>query len=334
MKRQRFVLGPYVLFHVRDAVFRIYHEDELDEELVPSDRDQEIVTDDRDRKIASNDRKRRPKPRSEAELRTELEFRTPIEKPSFLVAPTSIASNNDAGFGLYACRGFDAGMVVLDYPGERCNYEQYESLNQYLALCECDVLLLQQRYKITIVNRPPHGKRKPNWHAIYDSFIEYVFSGGDDLYVYWNIYDWTTGKIVANHLKDFGLFVNEPCPFDAFFNTQSHCNQLSVPNVYAQASKDGRSLQFVAKKKIKAGDEILIFYGGFYPRAYKINYSHESCGDWRLISHLVQFEDTDSYDCHVKKDVKLDKQSKELFDDYLLNVKNYKSQGKVFNRTM
>ncbi len=297
--KKRLVYDGYVFTHVGGTSFRIERK-----------RDQPVK-----------------RHRSEAELATTLEFKDKKPKqPGFLVAPTSV-SDHRGGLGLYACRFFDAGSVLFEYPGITCDWKTYDWLNGYLAKGECDVDVLEKSAKIILVNKPPRAA--PNWHKIYDSFCSYIFSGGDNVYVYWNVYDWTTGNIVCNKKEIFGLFVNEPNAYNTFLNQQSQEIQRSEANVRA-ITKNGR-VHFVAKKKINAGDEILICYGPFYNRDYDINYSMDNCENWRMIGEFVEFDDTESGDsCTIKKDSNLDKLSKKMLEGYLQNMRSFKPKGELF----
>ncbi len=189
--------------------------------------------------------------------------------------PTSVS--NHGGYGLYAMRSFKKGKKLpFTYPGINGTEKDVDELNDYLvALCneKCSdadpVAVLQTRWGVVVYDFESFygtAKHPPHWDAIYDAFVAYRFGTR-----YWNIYSWCGGAhILPSTQTNAALFVNEPPPFARFVNRMTGNEQQSKPNIKAMDNKKGH-VHFYAKCDIAEGDELLLNYGPFYNRNYKIN---------------------------------------------------------------
>lgn len=283
--KKRIAIGDYIFEHVGDSKFRTV---------------------------------KKKNKRAIAELKTELAFKEKRTRPPFIVAQTSVCDDT-CNNGLYANKDFDVGSILFDYPGISCDWNTYDHLNEYLAKGICNVEHLCKEFNVHIVfSSSSNGKeQEPNWTAIYDSFVEYVFGSGDDVFVYWNIYDWSTGAAIGSHSEDYGLFCNEPSANDTFLNRQSLVHQHSVPNAKTFVDKNDGKIKFFALKRIRKGDEILLFYGPLYKRSYEINYSLESCGNWCHVACLLDHDAYKQYRCVLLNGVKLDDNDRNLMERHV-----------------
>lgn len=201
---------------------------------------------------------------------------------------------------------------------------------------------LADTFGITIVKASRQSSRRPvkvwsapNWEAIYDSMIEHVFETTDGARIYWPVYDWDTGKIVAdkNDPANAGLFINEPPPYKYFINTQTDEYQGSRPNVRVEDDADGRKW-FKVTRPIRQGDEILLCYGPLYNRSiaddgdYEINYDvKEGCGNpAELKAHYSRDRSGDWAILNTNQSVK----DLTKLVDYLDKMRKFKYVGETF----
>lgn len=227
----------------------------------------------------------------------------------FEIAPTCIAP---VGMGLFVkdCKFAKGDVLPFSYPGKRVSLQQFKAANDALfALSERETsknarILKQQigrllvEFDICIVLPPasrgaaggkhhsksfgPAGQniaRNIDWIEIYDSFIDYMFEIVEGkIFAYWTAYDYT-GKVVPDprmpqQQSMFGLYMNEPPPYDYFYNTfhPGGREQISHCNVKSDINEDGTDLVFIALRDIRPYDELLFSYGPFYRRInYEIN---------------------------------------------------------------
>lgn len=206
---------------------------------------------------------------------------------------TSVADG--AGKGIYAARAFDSGTRIgITYPGVKSSISQYDKLNTTLFMwaqafeegdergdAEERVKLLRDDFNFHIRKRYHEHSDGPNWPAIYDSFVSYVFSATSDITIYWNHFEWESGDLICprDDLSAMdptlcaGLFTNEPPDCEMFFNVLLKTEQTSCVNAMVKWSDRRQELEFWSTRKIKRHEEILISYGPFYNRNYPINYN-------------------------------------------------------------
>ena len=67
------------------------------------------------------------------------------------------------------------------------------------------------------------------------------------------------------------LYVNEPSDKKTVLNPHLNEQQKSEINVLAFTNNEFQTVDYIASRDIKKGEEILVYYGNFYDRDYNIN---------------------------------------------------------------
>ena len=186
---------------------------------------------------------------------------------------SSVVSDLGAGWGVYAGKHYKAGdLMPYQYPGKWLTGIDYERLNRYLSnltqksntISDSDRSFLCRFYGIWF-----KGDRITHADAVYDTFISYTFEvEWTDRFYFTDHYDGTTGAIVVDgEDEDVGFYMNEP-PITGpyFYNICRRDWQPSEANVAAVPAADG-GIAFVATKRIRPCDEILLDYGPHYNRS-------------------------------------------------------------------
>jgi hypothetical protein len=120
------------------------------------------------------------------------------------------------------------------------------------------------------------GGAPVNWDLVYDSFVAYTFSAADeDVFFYWHRYRGSDGRVLRDPEDvqvPYGLYINEPPPFETFYNRKTQRPQRSRVNVRTVYNEDRQCVEFITVCRVKAGDELLMSYGPFYDReGYEVN---------------------------------------------------------------
>jgi hypothetical protein len=236
---------------------------------------------------------------------------------AFEIKPTSVT---DVGLGVYARKTYEPGATLFTYPGKRVSADTFNEINEFLFQLvdnwqtpDASLQILHQKYGV-IIYRTTVLIGVPNWRAIYKTFIRFLIANDYGEYMYWTMYDWSSGEIAGTWIctKNPGILINEPPPYDAFFNLQRSCLQKSVTNVRTETRED-HEIYFVAKTQIEVGDELLIHYGPFFERDYATS----------LALCNVQ-----NYSFNPDE---LDEENLERVKKYEHDIINYESRGPVLN---
>lgn len=235
----------------------------------------------------------------------------------FDIKPTSVT---ESGLGVYARHAYAPGATLFKYPGKRVTAAVFDELNEFFSQLvdnwknpDAALLVLYQKYDI-VIRRHEVLIGVPNWRAIYKSFIQCIISNDYNDYIYWHTYDWATGAIAGTSMcaKNPGILINEPPPYDSFYNIERCGVQKSVTNVRTETRED-REIYFVVKNAIQAGDELLIHYGPFFERNYHTNLA---------LCNVQNY----AYDA-----AELDEDNAIRVKHYENAIINYKSHGEMLN---
>lgn len=219
-----------------------------------------------------------------------------------IVLPSSVSER----LGLYAASQFETGELILKYPGrpipsvifneivEKCsqwkvkrekNVDRVAKLKT-LGLVIEKVKLQNDSFEYSYKKIDLDWSKIPiKWTAIAETISRYSFGVGDVDHLIKNENSFTLmieritvdGDLIPCNGTDHGYFVNEPLdPLIAseFENLLLQCNQFSVNNINAIPDIEGKSVSLIAKNKIKAGEEILMYYGDMYDRSGRVPMSN------------------------------------------------------------
>lgn len=181
----------------------------------------------------------------------------------FFVMRSSIS--DCAGNGLYALRSFSKGeRLPFYYPGVKRSAEDIDMLNALLARITQDAVNTEKTLEMLARLWDFHVEQGQvvDRDALYDEFLAYRFND-----LYWNHY-YANGKIKAD-IDDpqcAALFMNEPGEYERFFNLFSERIQKNDFNVECRTDEQGK-IEFYARRKIRQGDEMLLYYGPEYDRS-------------------------------------------------------------------
>ena len=241
-----------------------------------------------------------------------------------------------SGLGLFVReQGYKKGdRLPYDYQGVRIDDDKYDLLNDYL----CDLTNMENMTKeeedahienlVSMydlhVSRSNKDERV-DWDAVYDNFVVYNMETNEltKEKMFWPRYNAQGKPQPDERFQMYGLYINEPPPYDYFYNTFDKRNgfgrmQKSKCNVEIAVNSDTNQIEFYALQKIEPFDELLFFYGPFYNRrGYKINLRGIP---QELIERLR--------DC--KKD--WEPHCFEMFKEMERDRKRYKSDGIMFVR--
>lgn len=194
------------------------------------------------------------------------------------------------GLGLFVKdKGYKKGEYLpYQYQGVRVNNDKYELLNDYLCNLTNMEDMSREDEDLHIANLASthdlHIKKyqtdeRVNWDAVYDSFVAYNMETNwlTREKMFWPCYN-AQGQVHADErFQMYGLYMNEPPPYDYFYNTFDKRHgygrmQASKCNVEIVTNVEANQIEFRALRKIEPFDELIFFYGPFYNRReYRVN---------------------------------------------------------------
>lgn len=251
---------------------------------------------------------------------------------NLFIGPTCVSNT---GLGLFVKeKGYKKGQLLpYTYEGVLVEYEKYDELNDYLveltnqrmSIKEEDEYVADLAQKFDFHVKKKTLDERVDWDRVYDSFIAYHMEVNYETkeFVFWPCYD-CQGKVHPDdRFNMFGLYMNEPPPYDYFYNTFDKRHgfgraQLSKCNVQSFLNYETKTVEFRALCNIQPFDELIFFYGVFFNRPdYNINLQGISEVS---LKRLRSTKDEWDEDCQSR------------FHDLERDRKRYKSDGIMFVR--